>query len=283
MSDSSIASEMNDETDVKKEGSLADLFKEMQAAKSEPLSPAAQAIEEKGRLAQEEINAALTEVGEDATIFEIPAGFVPEEDEDQRAFRRVPAIGEGVERRPPPDPWSRTVPELGKVTVTAPEWETFYRNFLLGARQKLVTRIQVMPGQYFECVVQSLTPGEKELLALVTAKILKTHPITMEGDSPDEVKALLKADYWLKLEVLTRVLSIAGSPDWKPIKLELEEDMLPEEYPKLDALVRASRTRFNNNQIFPLLWRSLHLAAVKFTILEDALANRDFIAPADAD
>jgi len=268
---------MSEENTENKEGTLKDLFEEMRAKKSEPFK----AEPPSDKLPQEEINSALSDVGEDATIFEIPAGFIPEEEEEHKV-RRVPAMGEGVERRPPPDPWMRDIPELGKVKVSNPEWETFYRNFLLGVRQKLVTRIQVMPGQYFECVVQNLTPGEKELLALAVSKILKVHPITMEGDSPDAVKALLKADYWLKLEVLTRVLTITGSPDWKPIALKLEEDMLPEEYPDLDLLVRASRTRFNNSQIFPLLFRSLHLAAVKFTILEDALANRDFTDPADA-
>jgi len=264
---------------------LKNLLEEMRAnmAQSpEGEAEAAGAEEAQARIAETNamIQKALTEVGPDATIYEVPEGILPVAEEVPKV-RRVPRIGGAREAAPPPDPWSRTVPELGTVNVTSAEWEGYYRRFLLGERHKLVTRIEVLPGQVFECVIQDLTPGEKELLALAVMEIMKTNPIvTGGGELGEGSRKIIHADNCLKLECVTSILKVTGRPEWQPFLLEMGDDMLPEEYPRLAELIKTGRTRFNNSHLFTLLVRSLHLAAVKFTILEDALANRDFTSPA---
>lgn len=267
---------------------LKNLLEEMRAnmAQDNGGEPTEAASEAEAQAKIDETNAmiqqALTEVGPDATIYEIPEGILPVEEEIPKV-RRVPLIGDSQEKEPPKDPWSRTIPELGTIRVSRTEWESYYRNFLLGERHKLLTRIEVLPGEIFECVIQDLTPGEKELLALAVMEIIKTNPIvTGGGELGEGSRRIIHADNWLKLECVTRILKITGRPEWKPFEIAMQDGMLPEEYPRLAELIKDGRTRFNNNHLFTLLVRSLHLAAVKFTILEDALANRDFTNPAGA-
>ena len=205
---------------------------------------------------------------------------------DEDRVRRVPGgiFGESEEGSPPekPDIWMRKVPELGTVRVSEPEYEAFFRNYLLGVRQVVRTKIQVTPGVYFCCKVQALTPSEREVLAIAVSKIVKHSILLQELEDSRDVKQVLKTDAWMKLEALVRIVSIEDQP-WEHFKIDLGSDMLPEEYPDYDKLVRASKLRFNNSHNFTLIFRSLHQAAVKFTIMEDALANRDFTDPAGAD
>lgn len=239
-------------------------------------------VEEEIALKQQMLEDALNVEGQAHVKIALPEGVVKNPLEDNR-IRRVPdfPLGEGVEEAPPKDKWSRLIPELGWVRVTEAEYEAFFRNYLLGNRHVMRTSIQVEPGRYFKCKVQSLPPGEREVLAIATARIVKDSVVLQEIVEKDQVRHLIKADTWLKLEVMTRIIFVEDK-DWKHFPIVLDPEALPEEYPDYDQLIRAVRIRFNALHDFALLARSLHQAAVKFTILEDALANRDFTDPAGA-
>jgi hypothetical protein len=261
---------------------LMKMIEEMRAA-SQADTATAEFSEEDFKRKEEEMRSALDINGQDQIRIPIPDSLLSANKPEE--IRRVPdgLLGNGIEAEPvTKDRWSRTVPELGLVTVTPNEQESFYRSYLLGDRQKIRTHIQILPGEYFECIVQALTPGEKEVLAIAVSESIKEHPLLKDATTADHLRPILRGDHWLRIEVLTRILRVEGRPEWEPYKIELGADMLPEEYPHFKELVRASKVRFHNVQIYGLLLRSLHLAAVKFTILEDALANRDFSESADA-
>jgi hypothetical protein len=261
---------------------LNQMLEEMRAASQANITTD-EFSEEEFRRKEEEMRSALDINEQDQIRIPIPDSLLSKD--RPKEIRRVPdgLLGDGVEAPPvTKDRWTRTVPELGTVTVTPIEQESFYRSYLLGERQKIRTHIQVLPGEYFECIVQALTPGEKEVLAIAVSESIKEHPLLRDATTADHLRPLLRGDHWLRIEVLTRILRVSGRSEWEPFKIVLGDDMLPEEYPHFKELVRASKVRFHNVQIYGLLLRSLHQAAVKFTILEDALANRDFFESADA-
>jgi len=223
-----------------------------------------------------DLAAGLDITQQEVDVHELPESEIKRAPEKQKV-RRIPGalFGKGEESQPPKDPWSRVIPELGKIEVTEAERENFYRRFLHGDRQELAVSIEILPGEFFHCVVRSLTPGEKEAIGFAVARIAATYP---NANAP---KQLLIAEYWTKMEILTRIVRIEGE-DWKPFDISITSDELPEESPKIEELIRKARTHFNTDNRYTLLFRALHMAAAKFTILEDALANRDFSNPSGA-
>ena len=174
------------------------------------------------------------------------------------------------------DPWSRFVPELGKVEVSEEELTEYTRALLHDTRFTL-TIPMYLGDEPMRIGVRSLYISEREVMALAVSRIAEDYPIkTLHNAS-------LVADYFLKLAVLVQITDIDGK-SCDPYDARPESGTLPEKSPKVQELVTMARTRFGemHQAKLKLLIRALHTFETKQQILEDAYHNRDFPRPGGA-
>jgi hypothetical protein len=175
-------------------------------------------------------------------------------------------------REKPKNPWARYFPELGLVEVTEGEKEIFYRQFLNNDRISFPISVNI--GLDRRTVqMRNLTPYEREIVAICVERIVESHPVTKID------KANLANDYLVKLNMILQILAVEGE-EWEPYTWLYTPEQLPEETEDVTKLQRIARLRFVNSHRFIHYFRALQLFEIKRTILEDAVANRDFWIPA---
>ena len=192
---------------------------------------------------------------------------------------RVRNIAGGVpdpEGKPPPDPWSRDVPQLGNVSVTPGELEHYTKCLLFDERFELPVNLWV-GGQHVQVGVRSLYMGEREVIMLAVADVVKNYPIQTVHS------ASIVSDYTMKLHVLTQ-LTRFGEAALQPYDANPGIGTRPEDSPKVAELAQLARTHFSQTHQAKLMAmiRAVHLFETKQQILEDCFHNRDFPRPAGA-
>lgn len=206
------------------------------------------------------------------------ANFKPEE--KQRKLRKPPLEGAAE----PKDPWVREVGNLGSVTVTDEERDEYLRALLMEQRFEIHLNLTIGRDTPFLVKTRSLYASEKEVIALAVEQVVKNYPIRslVEGQEGALANMAVATDYYLRLAVMTQVVTINGVPQ-NPFDCRTEPGELPENSPKVAELAIAVRTRFADihQAKFRLLVQALHLFQTKQLILEDAMINRDFWKPAD--
>lgn len=211
---------------------------------------------------------------------EIPADLLaqlkPEEKERVRNLPGGAFAGEEAKPEDKVDPWSRHIPELGKVTVSKSELEAYTRALLFDERFELPIRL-FFGSQPVEFVVRSLYVAEREVMAMALNKVTELYPIkTIQN-------AALVAEHFLRMSLAVQVVSMDGV-SMDPIEALPQPGIDPATAPEVDKLVEASKLRFAgmHQAKIKTMIRALHTFETKQTILEDAYFNRDFPSPADA-
>lgn len=174
------------------------------------------------------------------------------------------------------DPWSRTLPQLGKVSVSMAELDQYTKSMLFDERFQLPIRLRVgdLP---FVVEARSLYMSEREVMALAVAEVAKNYPVqTIQN-------AAVVAEYYLKIALLVQIVSVNGK-SFDAFDARPEPGTLPENSPKVQELAQLARTRFGemHQAKMKTLIRALHTFETKQQILEDAYHNRDFRPPVDA-
>jgi hypothetical protein len=204
------------------------------------------------------------------------AEFRPEE--KPRKLRKPPLDG-AVDVK---DPWTRQAGALGLITVSDEERDEYLRALLLEERYEIPLNLTIGRDTPFVVRARSLYASEKEVVALAVEQVVKNYPIRslVEGQGPLANMAVA-TDYYLRLAVMTQVVSINGVPQ-NPYDCRTEPGQLPEDSPKVAELAVAVRTRFADihQAKFRLLVQALHTFQTKQLIMEDAMINRDFWKPA---
>ncbi len=200
----------------------------------------------------------------------------PEEKERVRNLPGGAFAGEEQKPDSTTDPWSRYIPELGKVSVSKTELEEYTRALLFDERFQLPIRL-FFGVQPVQIVVRSLYVAEREVMAMALNKITEMYPIrTIQN-------AALVADHFLRMSVAVQVVSM-DETDMQPLDALPEPGVDPHSSPEVEKLVEAAKHRFSGMHQAKLktLIRALHMFETKQTILEDAYFNRDFQSPVDA-
>lgn len=202
---------------------------------------------------------------------------------EKERLRNVPdnfEEGEAVpDTRTPPNPWSRTLPTLGEVSVSELELEEYTRALMHDQRLELPISLW-MGDREIIARVRSLYVIEKEVMAITTEKVAREYPLFVGEEAG---KRIVGAEFSMRACVLVQLVSFDGV-DQKPYDARPEEGQLPEKSPKIAELDRLLRLRYANTHQAKLqaMIKAVHIFEVKQTILEDAFHNRDFPRPVGA-
>lgn len=205
---------------------------------------------------------------------EAPAPQV-ESDDNEDDLRRTAGHpfdrGQEGEFDPSRDPWSRHVPELGKIEVTDEEKVEFWRALWHDDLFTTTVDIRTEGRDPVSFTFRSRTQGTKELVALAVDRVVRTHPIQTISSTQ------VAYDYYLRLCLMTQLVAINGKP-CNPHDATLEQDELAESSPHVDSLAKGVRTFFNNWSESKVMtaYKALHAFEVKLKILEDGSVNRTF-------
>jgi hypothetical protein len=176
---------------------------------------------------------------------------------------------------PEKDPWSRTLPGLGKVTVNESEREDYWRA-LWAETPFNGTVMLALPGvgdMHF--VFRSLSQGSKEIVAVAVDRLLKEHPVKTAD------ALTLAGDYYMRIRVILQLVrwwNDGSKREFLPYDAVLDPDELAENSPHVATLIKLGRTWFNtwSESSLKTVFKALHAFETKVVIMEDAAINQDF-------